>query len=81
MAQRNYEVCHVVFSRFVIFFNFEKIQYFDLNGFCGWSQISEMGSSRTKPTASGSALAPGPAGDIFKITGPSSTRFVSFQSH
>ena len=25
--------------------------------------------------------APGPAGDIFKITGPSPTRYVRFQSH
>ena len=66
-------------SRFVIFSNCKKIQYFKSNGFCGWGQLSEVGSSRAEPTAL--EPAPGPAGDIFKIAGPSPTRSVRFQSH
>ena len=57
-----------------------KIQYFKSNVFCGWGQLSEVGSSR----ASRRRLAqptPGPVGDIFKITGPSPTRSLRFQPH
>ena len=63
-------------SRFVIYFQNLKIQYFKSSDFCGWA------NSRAGPSQQRLAQpAPGPAGDIFKITGPSPTRSVRFQSH
>ena len=53
---------------------------FKSNGFCGWGQLSEVGSSRPSRRRLAQP-APRPAGDIFKTTGPSPTRSVRFQSH
>ena len=46
------------------------------------TRLSEIGNSLAGPSRRRLAQpAPGPTGDIFKITGPSPTRSVGFQSH
>ena len=67
-------------SRFVTFSNSKKSNIFKSNDFCGWANSRRWG--RAGPSRRRLAQpAPGPAGDIFKITGPSPTRSVRFQSH
>ena len=67
-------------SRFVIFSNCKKSHISNSTVFAGGANSRRWGRAGpgrwrlTQP-------APGPAGDIFKITGPSPTRSVIFQSH
>ena len=63
-------------SRFVIFSSNISIQRFLRVGptLLRWGRAGPSRRRLAQP-------APGPAGDIFKITGPSLTRSVGFQSH
>ena len=67
-------------SRFVIFSNSKKSDISNPTVFAGGANSrrwGRAGPSRRRPAQP----APGPAGDIFKITGPSPTRSVRFQPH
>ena len=67
-------------SRFVIYFQILKNPIFQIPRFCGWANSRRWG--RAGPSQRRLAQpAPGPACDIFKITGPSPTRSVRSQSH
>ena len=67
-------------SRFVIFSNSKKSNISNPTVFAGGANSRRWG--RAGPSRRRLAQpAPGPAGDIFKITGPSPTRSVRFQSH
>ena len=67
-------------SRFVIFSNSNKSNISNPTVFAGGANSRRWG--RAGPSRRRLAQpAPGPAGDIFKITGPSPTRSVRFQSH
>ena len=67
-------------SRFVLFPNSKKSNISNPPVFAGGAISRRWG--RAGPSRRRLAQpAPGPAGDIFKITGPSPTRFVRFQSH
>ena len=67
-------------SRFVIFSNSKKSNISNPTVFAGGANSRRWG--RAGPNRRRLAQpAPGPAGDIFKITGPSPTRSVRFQSH
>ena len=67
-------------SRFVIFSNYKKSNISNPTVFAGGANSRRWG--RAGPSRRRLAQpAPGPAGDIFKITGPSPTRSVRFQSH
>ena len=67
-------------SRFVIFSNCKKSNISNPTVFAGGANSRRWG--RAGPSRRRLAQpAPGPAGDIFKITGPSPTRSVRFQSH
>ena len=67
-------------SRFVIFSNCQKSNISNPTVFAGGANSRRWGGAGpsrrrlVQPT-------PGPAGDTFKITGPSPTRSVRFQSH
>ena len=67
-------------SRFVIFSNSKKSNISNPTVFAGGAnsrRSGRVGPSRRRLVQP----APGPAGDIFKITGPSPTRPVRFQFH
>ena len=67
-------------SRFVIFSNSKKSNISNPTVFAGGAnsrRSGRVGPSRRRLVQP----APGPAGDIFKITGPSPTRPARFQSH
>ena len=67
-------------SRLVLFSNCRNSNIFNPTVFAGGS--NSRGWGRAGPSRRHLAQsAPGPAGDIFKITGPSPTRSVRFQSH
>ena len=67
-------------SRFVIFSNCTKSNTSNPTIFAGGANSGRWG--RAGPSRRRLAQpAPGPAGDTFKITGPSPTRSVRFQSH
>ena len=67
-------------SRFAIFSNSETSNISNPTVFAGGANSRRWG--RAGPSRRRLAQpAPGPAGDIFKITGPSPTRSVRFQSH
>ena len=62
-------------SRFVIFLGCKKSK-----GLCGTGQLSQVGLGRAGPTLPGPVRARARP-RYFKITGPSQTRSVRFQSH
>ena len=67
-------------SRFVTLSNSKKANLSNPTVFAGGANSQRWG--RAGPSRRRLAQpAPGPAGDIFKITGPSPTRSVRFQSH
>ena len=67
-------------SRFVIFSNSKKSNVSNPTVFAGGANSRRWG--RAGPSRRRLAQpAPGPAGDVFKITGPSPTKSVRFQSH
>ena len=67
-------------SRFMIFSNCKKSNISNPTVFAGGVNSRRWG--RARPSRRRLAQpAPGPAGDLFKITGPSPTISVKFQSH